>query len=100
MMRENQDRAEEELERARDRLDRPEGAELHRREEERLTALLRRSDGLDNAFWTVFEDMTRKSEQTRAEILEVLTELRQEAGEAFDRYRREVGLPGPGVRGI
>jgi hypothetical protein len=77
---------------------RPEGAELHPREEERLTALLHRCDALNNAYWTVFEERGRNNEETRAEILEVLGELKEEAGEAFDRYRREVGLPKPGAK--
>jgi hypothetical protein len=41
--------AEEELERATDRVERPEGEELHPRERERLSAMLTRSDALSNA---------------------------------------------------
>jgi len=62
------DRAEEELERARNRLDRPEGAELHPLEHERLMRLLHRSDALDNTYWTVLENSERNSEEAKAEI--------------------------------
>jgi transposase-like protein len=43
------DEAEEELERATDRVERPEGEELHPRERERLSAMLTCSDALSNA---------------------------------------------------
>jgi hypothetical protein len=46
----------------------------------------------------VFEERGRNNEETRAEILEVLGELKEETGEAFDRYRREVRLPKPGAK--
>jgi hypothetical protein len=83
-------RADEEFERARDRAERPEGAELHPREEERLTRLLRRSDALNTAC-VELED-AQLADQMKADTLEVLRPLRDEANEAFARYRLEIGL--------
>jgi hypothetical protein len=84
-------RAEEELERARDRAERPEGVEVSPREDERLGAMLARSDALGNALATI-EDHPCPSKRAQQQMLEVLGELQREASEAFERYRREVGL--------
>ena len=86
------DRAEEELERAQDRLSRPEGETLHPREHERLEAMLRRSDALGNAYWKIFAEDWPAAEN-KAAILDTLKEMREEADEAFDRYRAECGIP-------
>jgi hypothetical protein len=88
-------RAEEELERARDRAERPEGVEVSEREDERLTALLNRDDALSNALATI-ENHPCPSKRAQLQMLEVLGELKREASEAFLRYRREIGLPEPG----
>jgi hypothetical protein len=88
-------RADEEYERAYDRANRPEGAELHPREEERLKALMRRCDALSNAYHTLLEeDWVYRTHQE--ETLAALKEMLDEANEAFRSYRREVGLPEPG----
>ena|SRR5829696_9898028 len=84
-------RAEEELERATDRAERPEGVQLSEREDERLMTLMRRSDALSNACAAV-EDWSANPEDI-ADVLEILTEMKTEAHEAFLRYRREIGLP-------
>jgi hypothetical protein len=83
-------RAEEELERATDRAERPEGVQLSEREDERLTALMRRSDALSNACAAV-EDWSANPEDI-ADVLEILTKLRAEASHNFEVYRREVGI--------
>jgi hypothetical protein len=85
-------RAEEELERARDRAERPEGVRVSPREDERLMALMRRADALANAC-AAMEDWSSGSPEYLARYLGVLTEMRTEAHEAFLRYRREIGLP-------
>ena len=85
-------RSGEELERALDHEERPEGVQLTAREDERLTALMRRSDALGSACVAV-EDWSGTAESYRRGVLEVLTPMRTEAHEAFLRYRREVGLP-------
>ena len=85
-------RAREEERRAEDRATRPEGAELSPREEERLRGLLRRSDALNYALAAVEDDENFRPE-VRAECLGVLGEVAQEAHEAFERYRGEVGIP-------
>jgi hypothetical protein len=84
-------RAEEELERAQDRAERPEGVQLAEREDERLMALMRRADALSNAC-AAMEDWDSEPEFL-ARYLSVITEMRIEAHEAFLRYRREIGLP-------
>jgi hypothetical protein len=84
-------RAEEELERARDRAERPEGVQLSEREDERLMTLMRRADALGNAC-AAMEDWDSESEFL-ARYLSVIAEMRVEAHEAFLRYRREIGLP-------
>ncbi len=87
-------RAEEEYARSRDRVHRPEGAELGDFEKETLTALLRRSDALNSAV-VALEDWSAIP-AVRDEALKVLKDMRDEAGEAFERYRLEAGLPEPG----
>ncbi len=87
-------RAREEERRAEDRLSRPEGAELGPREEERLRAMLRRSDAFNNALTAVVAEEGVR-EEVRAECVGVLEEAGREAHEAFMRYRAEVGLPDP-----
>jgi hypothetical protein len=85
-------RAEEEYERAYGRAHRPEGAELHPREEKRLKGLLRRCDVLSNAYRFIV-DHAPEENLARAEMLEHVGELKREAEEAFERYKLEVGLP-------
>jgi len=87
-------RAREEERRAEDRISRPEGAELAPREEERLRSMLRRSDALNNALTAVVAEEDVR-EEIRAECVGVLEEAGREAHEAFERYREEVGIPGP-----
>jgi hypothetical protein len=83
-------RSGEELERALDHEERPEGVQLTAREEERLLGLMRRSDALVDACVAV-EDWGAKPED-RANVLEVLTQMRAEASRNFEVYRREVRL--------
>ena len=85
-------RAREEERRAEDRVTRPEGAELGPREEERLRALMRRSDALSTALAAV-EDEETAYPNAKAEYLGVLRDDFRQASEAFSRYRAEVGLP-------
>jgi hypothetical protein len=84
-------RSGEELERALDHEERPEGVELTARDEERLLGLMRRSAALSAACVAV-EDWSADP-QDRANVLEVLTQMRSEASRNFEVYRREVGLP-------
>jgi hypothetical protein len=79
-------------ERARDRAERPEGLQLSEREDERLGAMLARSDALNNALATI-EDHPCPSTRAQQQMLEVLGELQREASEAFERYKLEIGLP-------
>jgi hypothetical protein len=85
-------RSEEELERAHDRLNRPEGGEvsLAEAERERLSGMVRRCDGLNTARWIV-EEATIPNTVDKANALSVLKEAHREASEALARYRREVG---------
>jgi len=85
-------RAEEELARAQDRLERPEGAEVHPRERERIMAMIRRCDALGTATWIV-EEATIPNTAAKAATVSQLEELGREASEAFRRYRLECGLP-------
>jgi hypothetical protein len=84
-------RAEEELSRVEDRLSRPEGAQLHPREEERLRRLLGRDDALGTAHLFV-SDAKAIYTDARAHTLAVLEEMHKEVSEQFERYRAEVGL--------
>lgn len=85
-------RAEEELERARDRAQRSEGLQVSESEQERLEAMWVRSNTLSNAIGV----RARHDNPERggyAGKMAVLEEMRREADEAFLRYRREIGLP-------
>ena len=88
-------RAREELERALDHEERPEGVQLTQKEDERLLGLMRRSDALNNACVAV-EDWSGTRPALKAEVLAVLTPMRAEAHRNFMVYRREAGLSGPG----
>ena len=65
-----------------------------RPEEERLRALLRRADALNFAHAAVLHEEWGHPE-TKAQMLEALEEVRVEAAERFQSYKREVGLLGP-----
>jgi hypothetical protein len=84
-------RAEEELERATDRLQRPEGEELHPRERERLDAMLMRSNALSNAI-AVRVNHDNAERLGYAEEMAILEEMRREADEALERYKLEIGF--------
>jgi hypothetical protein len=84
-------RSGEELERALDHEERPEGVQLTQKEDERLTALMRRSDAL-NAAYVAVEDWSANPEDI-ADVLEILNPMRDEASRNFEVYRREIGLP-------
>jgi hypothetical protein len=85
-------RAQEELSRAEDRLARPEGAELHPCEHERLRGLLRRSDALGYAH-TALNYEEWENDEIKEQALEIVEVMRKEATEHFERYRFEVGIP-------
>ena len=85
-------RAREEERRAEDRLTRPEGALLGPREEERLRALMRRSDALGNALDALQNEETAYPD-VMAEYAEVIQEDFRQAHEAFSRCRDELGIP-------
>ena len=87
-------RSKEELARAEDRLGRPEGAELHPCEHERLKGLLRRADALGYAHTALWEDEWENAE-IREQALEIVENMEKEATEHFERYRFEVGIPDP-----
>jgi hypothetical protein len=86
-------RSQEELKRLEERLSRPEGAQLHRREHERLQGLLSRSDGLGTALWLI--EKYAKEECRPGSIdneVEAVRAAKEEADEQFARYREEVGV--------
>jgi hypothetical protein len=85
-------RAEEELTRAENRLARPEGAELHPCEHERLKGLLRRADTLGYAHTALCGEEWENGE-LKEQALEIVDKMREEATEHFERYRFEVGIP-------
>jgi hypothetical protein len=85
-------RAKEELNRAVWRLNRPEGAELHPQEEERLRQLMRRSDTVTDAYFSIEDIESEANPARKAEMLAVLKDLMDEASEAYRRYKLEVGL--------
>jgi hypothetical protein len=85
-------RSKEELARTEDHLERPEGAELHPREHERLKGLLRRSDALGYAH-TALYDAEWKNTEIKERALEIVENMEKEATEHFKRYRLEVGIP-------
>jgi len=84
-------RSQEERARVEDRLARPEGAELHPREEERLRGMLRRSDALSFAHTAVSYEKWVNAD-IKASALEILEELLREADEQFARYKQELGI--------
>jgi hypothetical protein len=84
-------RSGEELERALDHEERPEGVKLTAREEERLLGLMRRSDAFSAACVAV-DDWPGARSDDKAAVLEVLTQMRSEASRNLEVYRREVGL--------
>ncbi len=84
-------RVREEVERARERTKRPAG-ELTEYEESVLSGLLARSDALGNGYTALLDGPDYRA---RAGDLERLEEMRRDAAEQFQRYRREVGLPDP-----
>jgi hypothetical protein len=84
-------RAEEELARAQDRVERPEGVEVSPRERERVSALLTRSDALSNAIG-VRERYDTPERLGYAEEMAILEEMRREADEALERYKGEIGF--------
>ena len=63
-------------------------------EEETLRGLLRRADALTTACVVVERDEWGYPE-TKAEMLDVLEEMRAEAYEWFVSYRRAFGIPDP-----
>ena len=69
-------------------------ARLAPKQQARLGELLRRSDALSNAYAAVFAEEV-PNEATKAETLEVLEELREEANQEVRRFREEVGIPAP-----
>jgi hypothetical protein len=85
------DRADEEAERARDRVERPEGEELHPREQERLDTMWVRSNTLSNAIG-VRERHDNPEREGYAEEMAILEEMRREADEALERYKGEIGF--------
>jgi DNA repair photolyase len=87
-------RSKEELARAEDRLARPQGAELHPCEHERLKSLLRRADTLGYVHTALCGEEWDNAE-FKEEVLEIVENMRKEATEHFERYRFEVGIPDP-----
>jgi hypothetical protein len=63
-------------------------------EEERLRALLRRSDAFGTALAALEGEETAYPD-VHAEYVGVLWEEHRLAGEEFARYRAELGIPGP-----
>jgi hypothetical protein len=94
------DRAEEERERLKDRLSRPEGEQLHPREHERLMGLMVRSDTFGTAEWLMrkyAEDVNTRGGAVGDELA-IMEAAAEEANEHFDLYRAEVGIPDPPQR--
>jgi hypothetical protein len=67
---------------------------LRRPEEKTLRALLRRSDALNAAYMAVELEEWAYPE-AKAEMLAVLEDMRVEAHEWFESYRRALGIPNP-----
>ena len=65
-----------------------------RPEEERLRALLRRSDALGFALSAALREEWGDPE-AKARTVERLAELLAEANERFEGYKRELGIPDP-----
>ncbi len=71
-----------------------ENVKLRPEEEERLRALLRRTDALSFAYGAVLGEEWGYAEM-KAEVLETLEEIRVEAHERFASYKQELGIPDP-----
>ena len=71
-----------------------EAARLRLEEERVLRGLLRRADALNTAF-LVIELEEWANAAAKEETLEALEEMRVEAREWFECYRRALGIPGP-----
>lgn len=71
-----------------------ENVKLEPEEEETLRTLLRRADALYAACAAV-DDEEWGYPELKAEMLEVLEEMRAEAQEWFESYRRALGIPDP-----
>jgi hypothetical protein len=84
-------RADEEAERARDRVERPEGVQVSPRERERLDTMLMRSNALSNAI-AVRVNHDNPERLGYAEEMAILEEMRREADEALERYKLEIGF--------
>ena len=63
-------------------------------EERMLRALLRRADALNTACVVIGLDEWGYPE-AKAEILEALEDMREEAHEWFESYRQALGIPDP-----
>ena len=72
----------------------PENVKLRPQEEERLRALLRRSDALGYAHLAVSRQKSVHAD-IKAATLETLEEMLEEANEQFASYKRELGISGP-----
>jgi hypothetical protein len=83
-------RSGEELERALDHEERPEGVQLTTREDERLTALMRRAAEGVSACVAV-EDWNADPQAIK-DLLKVLNPIHAEASHNFEVYRRELGI--------
>ena len=88
------DHAKEVRQRLQDRLSRPECAQLHPREHERLMGLLRRSDALGTASWLIrnYADEPNTNKGALDEEVAAVEAASKEANEQFHLYRQEVGL--------
>jgi hypothetical protein len=91
--------AERRLERIAERAEAVRSAAAKLSEEERREGrrLLARSDALSNAYAAVLQEET--PEKAKAQTLEVLRELREEANAEYGRYRERMGIPGPSGAG-
>jgi hypothetical protein len=72
----------------------PENAKLRPQEEERLRALLRRSDALGFALSAALREEWGYPE-AKARTVETLEAMLAEANERFESYKRELGIPDP-----
>src|SRR5215211_4556995 len=71
-----------------------EAVKLRRPEEEMLRWLLRRADALNAAYMAVELEEWGYPE-AKAEMLETLEDMREQAHEWFETYRRALGIPDP-----
>jgi hypothetical protein len=92
------DRAEEERERLKDRLSRPEGEQLTAREHERLMGLMVRSDTFGTAEWLMRNYAEDAREGVLDDALAIMEAAAEEASEQFELYRAEVGISDPPQR--